>query len=322
MSEDFRNALSGEPLNDAALWHRRVRRADADEPIWIAFTEWLEADDRHRLAYDEVEALYEELDGLPEPTVVAFARNRRRMLPWLAGGGLAAAAAAVVVVMVLRPVPPVTERLVTAPGETRHVVVADGTAFDLNGATSIAITLSSSLRQVRLDRGEILIHVAADPRRPFVVAAGQAEIRDIGTVFDVVQSEGSTTVSVVEGKVSIAPSGGGSKPVLVSVGERVDLHDGGVATLRPVDPAAAASWVNGYLVYEEASLSQVVADVGRYGPRKIVMQGPEASFRHFSGILKIDSEDAMLDRLGQLLPLSIDRAGDGPVTVRAASPAK
>lgn len=322
MTEDFRNALSGDPLNDAALWHQRLQRTDADEPVWIAFTEWLEADHRHRLAYDQVEALYEELDGMAGSVVVPLPRYRRRMLPWLAGGGLAAAAASVLVALVLRPAPSVVERIVTAPGETRHIVAADGSEIDLNGATSIAITLSSRLRQVQLDHGEAVFHVAADPRRPFVVAAGSAEIRDIGTVFDVVEAEGATTVSVAQGKVSIAPPGGASKPVLVSAGERLDLRDGGVATLRPIDPAAAVSWVNGYLVYEEASLSQVVADVGRYGQRKIVVQGPESSFRHFSGILKIDSEDAMLDRLGQLLTLSIDRAGDGPVTVRAAAPAK
>jgi len=120
----------------------------------------------------------------------------------------------------------------------------------------------------------------------------------------------------------VSVPGSASKPTLVSMGERLEQRDGGVATLRPIDPAAAASWVKGYLVYEEASLSQVVADLGRYGSRKIVVQGPESSLRQFSGILKIDSEDAMLDRLGQLLPLSIDRAGDGPVTVRVASPAK
>lgn len=321
MSEDFRNELSGDPLNDAALWHQRLQRIDADEPIWIAFTEWLEADDRHRLAYDKVEALYEELDGVDGSTVVQLPQNRRRMVPWLAGAGLALAAASLLVALALRPPPPIIERITTAPGETRHFVAADGSEVDLNGATSIAITLSSHARQVQLDHGQALFHVAADPRRPFMVAAGGAEIRDIGTVFDVVQADGLTTVSVAQGKVSVSAPGGASKPILVSAGERLEQRDG-FATLRPIDPAAAASWVNGYLVYEEASLSQVVADVGRYGPRKIVVQGADSSFRRFSGILKIDSEDAMLDRLGQLLPLSIDRAGDGPVTVRAVSSAK
>jgi len=322
MSEDFRDALSGDPLNDAALWHQRLQRTDADEPIWIAFTDWLEADDRHRLAYDKVEALYDVLGGLDSSTIVQLPRNRRPMLPWLAGAGLTAAAASVLVALALRPAPPIIEHIVTAPGETRHVVAADGSAFDLNGATSLAIALSPRLRQVQLEHGEALFHVAADPRRPFVVAAGSTEIRDIGTVFDVVQMNGLTTVSVAEGKVSVSTPGSASKPILVSAGERLEQSDGGVAVRRPIDPASASSWVSGYLVYEEASLSQVVADVGRYGPRKIVVQGPDSSFRRFSGILKIDSEDAMLDRLGQLLPLSIDRAGDGPVTVRAASPAK
>src|SRR5579859_1886346 len=194
MSEDFRNAFSGDPLHDAALWHRRLQRTDADEPIWIAFTEWLEADDRHRLAYDTVEALYEELDGLSISTVAQFPRNRRRMLPWLVCGGLAVAAASALVALSLRPTPSVIERIITAPGETRHIVAADGSEVDLNGATSIAITLSSRMRQVQLDHGEVLFHVAADPRRPFVVAAGGAEIRDIGTVFDVVRADGATAV--------------------------------------------------------------------------------------------------------------------------------
>ncbi len=336
MSEDFLNALSGEPLNDAALWHARLRRTDAHEPIWVAFTEWLEADVSHRLAYDRVEALYGDMDEIGamvgpgigriisgDSGVEPLRHNVSRRPRWIAGAGLALIAASVLVALVLpRSLPPAPEleHITTDTGETQHVVAADGSVIDVNGGASLTIALSSSERRIQLDRGEASFHVAADPRRPFVVAAGGHEIRDIGTVFDVVKADGLTLVSVEQGKVSV--SGGVAQPVLLSAGERFEQRDGGDATLRSIDPAAAASWVKGYLIYEDTPLPQVVADVSRYGPRKIALLGPDSSFRHFSGILKIDSEDAMLERLGQLLSLSIDRAGDGPVTVRAVSPAK
>ncbi len=78
----------------------------------------------------------------------------------------------------------------------------------------------------------------------------------------------------------------------------------------------ATAWREGYLTYKEAPLSLVVSDLNRYFPNRIVLQDSDTGLRRFSGALKIDSEDAVVSRLAELLPLTVDRAGDGVITLR------
>src|SRR6187397_2306196 len=101
---------------EAAAWHVASTGDDMD---WVGFTRWLEADARHRLAFDEValadawiedhrEALAPEIGDAAqidrEDSVVAL-RPRRRWPLWT-GAGIAASLAAVMIAgQVIPPAP-------------------------------------------------------------------------------------------------------------------------------------------------------------------------------------------------------------------------
>jgi transmembrane sensor len=76
------------------------------------------------------------------------------------------------------------------------------------------------------------------------------------------------------------------------------------------------AWREGYLTYKEAPLSLVVSDLNRYFPNRIVLQDSDTGLRRFSGAIKVDNADAVVTRLSQLLPLVVDRSGDGLLTLR------
>src|SRR6202042_1154910 len=109
----------------------------------------------------------------------------------------------------------------TALGEQRSVLLADGSRATLNTASTIEVILQKGRREVRLVQGEALFEVAHDSARPFVVRAGNALLKDVGTQFNVDMRSNGTTVTVVEGQVAV-DSAATSESASAQAGSRSD----------------------------------------------------------------------------------------------------
>jgi transmembrane sensor len=312
---------------DAAAWLVRISADTASPADWTAFTAWLEADPLNRQAFDRVEGVDAKIDALaPEFTArverldSGIGRTRVAMhgpRAWIAGAGLLAAAALVLVFMI--PGAPDAVTFSIAAGEMRPVHLADGSEIDINAKSEIVLTKGVAGRRVTLVSGEALFHVAKDPTRPFVVTVGDRAVRVVGTVFDVRRDSGMIQVTVAQGKVAVAPHGPNARAQRVEMllpGDELIYDESRAALTRQrVDPGRVMSWRNGYLVYENASLDQIAADINRTFSRPVTVEG-DAARQRFSGALKMDNEDAVLDRLSKLLPVRAVRNPDGTVTLR------
>lgn len=95
------------------------------------------------------------------------------------------------------------QKFETRFGEQRFVRLDDGSGVTLNTASKIEVKLSKGHRSIRLVHGEALFDVAHDPARPFDVQTGNTILRAVGTRFDVDVRSNRTTVTVVEGIVSL-----------------------------------------------------------------------------------------------------------------------
>ena len=305
---------TGETLRmEAADWFARLQSVDAPETDWAAFVQWLERDPTHAEAYAAIEAMWVSLDGLELPaetTVVPFApraaprlTNRR----WaIFGAGATAAAAALAAVMVLPQQGAVAYQAPTA--QPRTVELADGSHLYLNRGAQVRVALKSSRRAVEFVDGEAEFDVAHDPSRPFMIAAGDRQIRVVGTAFNVLRHDGRLTVTVTRGVVAV--SGDAAHPadtVTLTAGQQLDHVEGSSLTkVSQVDPQDALGWRRGVLVYRDRPLSEVSADLGRYLPLPVRVD-PSAQGLKFTGLLFIDSEDAMMRRLEAFLPVTAER---------------
>jgi transmembrane sensor len=329
--------LVGNRLSDAALWHEKLHSDAANEKTWSAFVDWLEADNAHGVAFDQVEDLYAEMDeaGVPpmtdieqpaKVTVLSAWRSARRPLIMRAGGAAMALMAASVVVAIgidrLHMTDSATE-YATRIGETRKLSLADGSVIEMNTGSALSVTFNKTQRHIRLEKGEALFRVAKDASRPFLVTVGDRDVRDVGTVFNVLRNGGQVTVTVSEGMVAVSPRGGqvqsaNDLPVQVSHGEQLVVKEGALipATVRQVDPATVLAWRDGYLTFKDAPLSQVANDLNRYFINRIALKDQDIGSRRFSGVLKVDNEEAVVTRLTQLLPLAADHAQDGTIILR------
>lgn len=195
MSEDIHEV--------AARWHTAQLNDDMD---WDGFTAWLEADPRHRLAYDEIALLDARIeDALPE---LALPREMpstpaRKLPRWAIGSGIAAAAAVAIAVGIgfqtSRPEAPAAREFASAAGSTRTVQVANGVTATLGAGSRLTATATGA--SMRLN-GSAFFSIRHDPTRSFTIEVGGYRIRDVGTRFAVNAADGVLSLSVEEGKVA------------------------------------------------------------------------------------------------------------------------
>jgi len=252
-----------QPIRDeAVLWASRT--GDPEFADWEGFTAWLEADPAQADAYDAVQFALGEADAAlerlpaPEPVIAAandnppgwFARNRA----WLGGAIAAALVLVVTTVLWLTPGSAVYE---TAPGETRLIALADGSKVELAGGTRLAMT---GARAARLEAGQALFSIHHNAADPFVVTAGDDRLVDVGTVFDVRINGARLDLAVAEGAVVVNPKG---QALRVDAGHRAVRAAGGRYDLAAVDPQAVGEWRRGRISFENASLSEIAAELTR-----------------------------------------------------------
>ena len=299
---------------EAAAWFIEFRAGDVHGEARLQFIEWLRRSPEHIQAYLEVSGVWGELPSSDpegridvasliararsEPDVIALSpgtatlhapapveaalppRWRRAALAMTAVALLAA-----VTVLFLRggnPGGPYS----TGIGEQRTVQLADGSTVELNARSTIQVQLTEHERNVTLLDGQAFFRVAKDKQRPFIVRAGDAQVRAVGTEFDVYKKQAATVVTVVEGRVETfdASDSPGSAGVMLSAGEQLTVVPHTVTKPMRTDTAVATAWVQKRLIFEETPLSDVAEEFNRYNRRPLTIDDHELETLRISGV--------------------------------------
>lgn len=198
---------------------------------------------------------------------------------------------------------------VTEVGERETVPLADGTRVELNTNTRLRASIDEEQRTVWLDRGEAYFDVAHDPGRPFVVHAADQRVTVLGTRFSVRRDNGRVVVAVAEGKVRVAPDQAAkAKPAVVTKGDLV-VAARGATLIAPKSIARVENqlaWRRGLLVFDKATLADVVAELNRYNERKLVVQDEEAASIQITGSFDASNIDAFARVLHDAFGLRIE----------------
>ena len=101
------------------------------------------------------------------------------------------------------------ERYATPVGGLASVPMPDGSKVTLNTDSQIRIALTDTERRVELGHGEAFFEVSKDPKRPFVVRAGDKRVVAVGTKFSVRREGDDIEIVVTEGKVRVEDGAAG-----------------------------------------------------------------------------------------------------------------
>lgn len=292
------------------------------------FRAWLEADARHQAAYDEIYAHWLELSGLQgmidpasyQEQGVPRAGQRFAALA-LTRPALAAAAGLLLTVALLfaltaRPPAPEAGDYTTSTAEIKEVQLPDASQATLGALSAMEVAYSATERRVALIAGEAFFAVEPDAARPFVVVVADAEIRALGTKFEVRRSRAGVRVSVLEGKVEVKQTRLSAKRVLAAQ-ERVRVEPSGrLSEIQPVRQSRPGLWRQGRLVYENATLSEVMSDADRYYAGNIIIDAEDLRTLPVSAAFRTDQIQEMMDALSLSLPISVRQLSNGDLVIR------
>jgi transmembrane sensor len=361
MAHDSRVRLNGQISEEAAEWFVEFRAGDLDMAGRREFDAWLRSSQEHLCAYLEIAAIWNEsgsVDARREldlEALISLARSEdkvillagrspeapsarhgapARVIEESVGQGRASrrksfrlASAASLALLALSAATLLWWQFYSAPtyetlvGEQRLIRLADGSVVTLNSRSRVRISFTEQERVVELLQGQALFQVEKNPGRPFVVRSNDANVRAVGTQFDVYKKLSGTIVTVLEGKVAVLAataagvvsssdphmlavkprsqteeSGEGARmpepdaAVLLSAGEQLTVS--AQATPRPirVNTATTTAWTQRQLVFESAPLAEVAEEFNRYSARKLVVEESASDELRLSGVFAIDPD--------------------------------
>ena len=174
-----------------------------------------------------------------------------------------------------------TQTLQTPRGKDFKIVLSDGTEVWLNAESTLTYPsrFHEAQRIVELD-GEAYFKVAKDSARPFIVRSGKLETQVLGTSFNFRNYIHSTPhVTLVEGRVLVT---GHDTSVTLHPNEDAQIGDDGTIRVTQVDPRSYTAWVDGYFYFDNASLEEIMRELGRWYNLNILFENPEAMKYHFN----------------------------------------
>ena len=231
---------------------------------------------------------------------------------------------------------------VSGVGERRVIHLDDGSTVTMNTQSRMRVWLTPHARDIDLLNGEALFAVAHEADRPFRVHVGPTVVEAVGTEFSVYRGQHGTKVSVVEGRVKIFAYQGPAPlilnpnavawtdvgasdferpppPVPVSAREEAQVSTGGGGSAEfDVERKAVTqeqiehrlAWVNGQLIFEDATLAETIEEFNRYNRRKLEISDPTLAQIHLGGAFSSTNVDEFIVELNALFRISAIPVGN------------
>jgi transmembrane sensor len=315
---DTRDCACGQTTvrDDAARWFVRLQEPAVDLKEYRRFEAWLDEHPQHRDEFQLLQGLWAAADLVPAKRLQALCetppthRRRSLLVRYAVAAGVAAVALGLGLFSGLNHPATYTAEFSTALGERRHVALPDGSVIDLNSRSRVQVRYEKDRRGIELTEGEAMFSVEHDSSRPFVVEAGSGKVTVTGTRFDVRRDLNETRVAVEQGTVKVQGQGPDAVSLTAGLGTQINAK-GQVADAYAVNPAELTAWRSGKLVFNNASLSEVAAEVSRYRDKPLTVANDSVGHLRLTSVFKSDNTDALVKALPSILPVTVRTLDDG-----------
>ncbi len=163
--------------------------------------------------------------------------------------------------------------------ETREVILADGSVITLNADSRLELSQSfnEAERRVML-KGEAFFEVSRNPDVPFIIEIDEAEVKVLGTSFNVKAYKNSDRieVTVAEGKVSIYDRSETHNKVEAVGGEKAEfVRNKRVIRKTLNEDVNYNAWKTRVLVFDNDPMQNVVSTISDVYHTPILLSGDD-----------------------------------------------
>jgi transmembrane sensor len=187
----------------------------------------------------------------------------------------------------------------TPRGGQYQLTLSDGSKVWLNAASSVKFPTAFNGKDRKVEiTGEAYFEVAHDPYKAFYVEANGAEIKVLGTHFNVnaYDNEEATQVTLLQGSVRVNNDKGATT---IQPGQQAVVATGrepAVTTTPDLDEVMA--WKNGVFEFKDASIEEIMKQVERWYNVRVTYEAKPSY--HFNASIKRDVPVSKLFRLLEL----------------------
>lgn len=167
-----------------------------------------------------------------------------------------------------------------------NLTLADGTKVwvNANSRLNFPSKFVGKERRVVLE-GEAYFEVAKDASRPFYVESKGAEIKVLGTHFNVMAYSNQLTTTLVEGSVKVSK---GNKSMMLVPGERADI-DGSLIDIKPADFQKELAWKNNIFYFKGDNIVKIAQELQSWYGLEISFSNDISLLQTYTGEIRRDA---------------------------------
>lgn len=322
---------SARTTREAADWLDRLDAPPHETEELEAFSAW-RANPENRAEYERLEDIKRAMAAMRDDPDMRQAaaearqrgavRRRRyapfKLLPRLFSGGLVAACLVAAIGAFALRMPTYSTRV----GETFSATLEDGSRVQLNTDSAVHVRYSAGQRRIELLRGQALFQVAHNTQRPFIVVAGDTQVRAVGTRFDVRKIGQDVRVVLVQGSVEVSDPAVRPTPWRLKAGQSLALPRAASVATAPttVDTPSATSWTTGNLTFQGVRLAEATAELNRYSRDKIVLAPGVPADRLVTGVFPTGDNGDFVAAVSSIFDLKSERKSNGDLELQPQGP--
>ena len=309
---------------EAASHFARLQSESATPEDHADAEAWIDQSGLHRQAWIDANDLWLGVGPLAGPLT-----SKKRRPRFIAAGAVGALAASLLLVVAVglfalrqpplhvRSSPAAPATFQTARGEKSDVVLSDGSIVTLDAASRVRVSMGPRSRRVVLEQGRAEFAVAKDAGRPFVVSAGDQTVTATGTKFVVSVTPSEMDVGLVEGRVRVEKVSSGSpmrqpvRAIEMQRGDWLTAPDDGQWMVVSMPSENMLSWVSGVLVFQNASLEEIAAEMNRYTRSPIVIADAATAHKRLTAVVAAGDIETLRTGVLRLGIAKVRRRSDG-----------
>lgn len=191
----------------------------------------------------------------------------------------------------------------TTYGQTKKIVLSDGSEVVLNGNSSLKYTKnwgSSEPREVWLN-GEAFFKIThqSNHQKFLVHTKHQQIIEVLGTEFNVSDRKNGVSVVLKSGKIKLTvPKNTKTESLVMKPGQRVEMDTSSKRVqVAIVKPEIYTSWQSHKLIFEKTKLSEIAQMLNETYNLKIIVENPQLLDERVSGTIPSGNVNELINAL-------------------------
>lgn len=321
-------------VEEAIAWYLQLNSTQTESGKKAKFETWIAQDASHAMAYERIERIFQPIKGVDvkaaEKSIVSILQTESKQRKRKNMRGVAFGITMFASLYFGYQSTPVKVMLAdnkTEIGEIKTLTLPDQSVITMNTNTALDIQFDQDKRMIKLYKGEVFVNVSKDASRPFLVITEHGDARALGTQYNVDKNVDSTHVVVIESKVEVCSASPKFSYKILNSSQRkctvlhqsqgVKIGNQTLDDVQEIDANAISGWVTGTIVIDNQPLTEVLVELQRYSPEKIIFSASELNHIKVSGVLPVNNIPHAFDILADQFNLQIKQVDSKKIEINS-----